>query len=358
MGIKNINTFLKTKCPNIFKTIKISELKKTNVAIDAAEWVHRNYAVATKEVINQMKNPLDDIDNEKVIRSTIKYLINFIVKWYKKDIHLIWCWDAENNTNKINEKSRRYKKTLKIKDKIEDERKRLIDKYIENSYSIEEKNKDLDKFRKLLSQYTYISKENILLFKHFISDLGFISIQSSTEGEKIASILAQENVCSAVWSNDTDNYALGTPLLITGLYGKEDNEEIYSVVYLSDILDSLSILANKTIKFKTFVDFCIMCGTDFNENIKNIGPMKSWDLIKHYETIENIKLNNPKIMISSLNCKITRQMFAYEKSNVEKSSLVFDLNKFNINLGRILNEFNIIYLYNKFHDEINNIFKR
>jgi 5'-3' exonuclease len=38
----------------------------------------------------------------------------------------------------------------------------------------------------------------------------------------------------------------------------------------------------------SFLDFCIMCGTDYNKNINLIGPVKAVKLLGLYKNIENI----------------------------------------------------------------------
>lgn len=37
-----------------------------------------------------------------------------------------------------------------------------------------------------------------------------------------------------------------------------------------------------------FIDLCILCGCDYTGKIINIGPMKAYDYIRKYGTIEKI----------------------------------------------------------------------
>ena len=55
------------------------------------------------------------------------------------------------------------------------------------------------------------------------------------------------------------------------------------MIYLSKIFEELKLDQLE------FVNFCILAGCDFNDNIPQIGVMKGFALIEKYITIENIK---------------------------------------------------------------------
>src|SRR5205085_556375 len=79
---------------------------------------------------------------------------------------------------------------------------------------------------------------------------------------------------------------------------KYDREITYTC--LSDILDKLKI------SFKTFVDLCIMGGTDFNDNIPNYALKKSYNLLIKHGSIENLP---PNLNTEILNYKRSREIF-------------------------------------------------
>ncbi len=48
-----------------------------------------------------------------------------------------------------------------------------------------------------------------------------------------------------------------------------------------------------------FVDFCILCGTDFNHNIEKIGAVRAYDLIKKHKSIKNLPTVYNKIPLNT-----------------------------------------------------------
>jgi 5'-3' exonuclease len=74
------------------------------------------------------------------------------------------------------------------------------------------------------------------------------------------------------------------------------------------------------------LDFCIMCGTDYNKNIKGVGPVKSYNLIKKYKNLDVIE-KTEKINISSLNYKIVRNLFSC--SDLKKEIILEEEKKIN-----------------------------
>jgi flap endonuclease-1 len=46
---------------------------------------------------------------------------------------------------------------------------------------------------------------------------------------------------------------------------------------------------------ESFVDLALLCGTDFSQRIKNVGPARALKLIRKFNSIENL-LEDPKLM--------------------------------------------------------------
>jgi 5'-3' exonuclease len=66
------------------------------------------------------------------------------------------------------------------------------------------------------------------------------------------------------------------------------------------------------LKSKEFLDFCIMCGTDYNKNIPKVGPETSFKLIKKHHSIEDVEKDG--FDVSNLKFVRVRQLFTqYER---------------------------------------------
>jgi len=142
--------------------------------------------------------------------------------------------------------------------------------------------------------------------KYLFSIMGIPYYVSSSEGETMCAQLELNGKVAGVLSEDTDILAYGTGVFITKINTSADT---VIEVRVANILKALELTQEQ------FTDFCIMCGTDYNNNIYKVGPEKAYKLIKEYENIDDIIGYDTDI----LNYKRGRELFAKK-----------DMQKFNI----------------------------
>ncbi|SCN61790.1 endonuclease, putative [Plasmodium chabaudi chabaudi] len=80
-----------------------------------------------------------------------------------------------------------------------------------------------------------------------------------------------------VVSDDTDALAFGAPNLIRFITNKKKRH----------IINKDEILSELDINYEQFIDFCILSGCDYSAKIPGIGPIKAYEIIKKYKTIES-----------------------------------------------------------------------
>jgi 5'-3' exonuclease len=83
----------------------------------------------------------------------------------------------------------------------------------------------------------------------------------------------------------------------------------YSLDGSCKIVECQKVLEALQLSPSYFLDFVIMCGCDFNENIPLIGCVKSLKLIQQYKSIENIQQSIGKAPTNYERC---RQIFTNE----------------------------------------------
>ena len=330
MGIKSINPFLKEVAPGAFMTLPLTLFQGKAIAIDAHLRIYEFMSIATKSIIGSMKNPLDVVDRSKIIAFAVESLLEFNLTLCKYHITPVWVFDGPASEFKkqclIDRKAEKTKKLSKIDSQREE---------LESKHVLKVTTEDYQSFKKILWQNVNVSYEDITIFKDVISSLGYPILMAKSDGEKLCSALNREGLVAAVWGNDTDNYALGTPNLISGFSGKQGNIHYVDFVRLETILDTLRI----DLSFMT--DFCIMCGCDFNDNIKGIGPKISYRLLSQCRNIDYLhQMFGANFSdISILNHHNCRQAFSYEPSEVSSSTLVIDWDNYVINIERIASMF-------------------
>jgi flap endonuclease-1 len=90
-----------------------------------------------------------------------------------------------------------------------------------------------------------------------------------------------------VWATateDMDALTFATPILLRRLTMPESRKLAVLEIHVDKVLgkDGLDLTLDE------FVDLCILCGCDYCDSIKGIGPKTALRLIKEHKTIENV----------------------------------------------------------------------
>jgi len=295
MGIKSsFNKFLKNIDESIFKLTHISEFEFKKVAIDVTLFIYKYKVSNGKNWLNQF--------------------VDLICVLRKNNIHPYFVFDGEYPLEKENEQKKRRqlrenKKQyiMKLESALDEYKKSgYVDKLLlkfRQSYlnphiiNIEKVQELIDLKKK---QLINIRTNDMIILKELFSVLQIGWCVAPEESEKFCSWLTLNGKADAVMSDDSDVIAYGTPLILTKM-----NTWSESVVCLkfNHVLKSLAFSS-----LEQFLDFCIMCGTDYNPNIYKVGSVSAHKLISQYKCIENIK-KHTKLDTSVLNFITVRSLF-------------------------------------------------
>lgn len=286
MGINGLSAFLKKEAPRVFRDIPLSHFKNTRVAIDGNNWIHTSAYRAITTVVELTDLYLRDISRTRIEREMERNVIDFAVSFMRFGITPVFVFDGPSPVEKAKTREARQKAKTKINDRI----KVLTDKIrsCESRFLVSEV--DMKELRSRICQSDLIDSGLIRSVKTLLELSGVPVVYSTTEGEKLCAQLAIENEVSIVWSTDSDNWMFGTPLTLKGKSGQrgDDFSPIYTVVVRELILETLCLESEE------FVDFCIMCGLDYNDNFPGVGPVKAFDLIKEHRSIDRISIEQWK----------------------------------------------------------------
>ena len=327
MGIKNLIAWLKKNHHSVLSQEHISKWEYTTIAVDGSIFMCKFKATAQEQ-----------------------WLESFIsmVCWLRRaNIHPIFVWDGSPPPEKNEEKMRR--KILKKKQ--EDNINRLeaaIESYdafrtphrtphrtpeaeakamtipqknlLQEVFAKEEKKMapllicpggrpfsiDIvkDKLAKMKKNNFTIRPADYELLKKCLDVLKIPHVQAPGEAEKWCCQMVKDGIAEAVFSEDSDCMAYGvSTLLCKPLY----NENKWTVIRHDELLEELQWTHSQ------FVDFCIMCGTDYNKNIRGIGPNKAYRLIDTSRKIEDLPMSPEQLSI--LKYSAARRLFTL-KSNM------------------------------------------
>jgi len=135
-----------------------------------------------------------------------------------------------------------------------------------------------------------LSSEMIDESKTLLSLLGVPFIQAPSEGEAQCAALAKK-FCYAAASQDYDALLFGAPRLVRNLaiagkrklpYRKQFVNVEPEEINLEENLRALGLTREK------LVWIGLLCGTDFNEGVRGIGPKKALKLVKEHDSLKKL----------------------------------------------------------------------
>jgi 5'-3' exonuclease len=285
MGIKGLRDLIKRQVKEkesyFEQCIPVLEFQNKRVVVDASLYLYTYKATHQEDFI-----------------IPFEHLINL---FQEAEITLLFVFDGISPEEKSKEKQKRcdqrqlQKTNLELLEKdlqnfkitgvVSDDLQKTHDKYLQtNSKAF----KNLTSFSYYIAQSSLtkkanniveIKKQDVLDLKQLLDRRNVSHIIADGEAEVVASSIVKQGLADAVLTRDSDALACGAPVIINqiNLYTRE-----LTIIKFQTILDVFDL------SFDSWLDLCIMCGTDFNKNIPKIGPVNSLKLIKQHKTLENI----------------------------------------------------------------------
>ena len=141
-------------------------------------------------------------------------------------------------------------------------------------------------------------------------------ILANGEAETHCAWMVKTNNASAVLSEDSDCLAYGVE---TFLLKPNFSQKKLKKITFSKLLEKLELSQDE------FLDFCIMCGTDYNPNMKGIGVKRSYALIQKHRSIDSITADGAspkKLDTAVLKHKVVRKLFTLSDTYDSKKEVV------------------------------------
>ncbi len=313
MGIKGLHTIIKKYVEGVYTPRHLSHYAFKKVAVDISLYMFKYKATFREKWASAF--------------------INLITVLRKNDVHCVFIFDGKAPPEKEEERKNRAADRDKLETKVFDIGQSL-DRYYQTQVvdellqKIWEENANTDKvvsllranakkafnisvveayYQRLKGQIISVTEDDFKLARELFDILQVPYIQAVGEAETYASQLCVRGLVDAVASEDTDVLAYGTPTFITKI---NTSDETCVEIDYQELISSMGLTSEQ------FTDLCIMCGTDYNDNMRGIGPDKSYKLLVEHGTIEDIekivdkKTGELKFDTSVLKYKRGREMFS------------------------------------------------
>ena len=308
MGIRNLHTFLRSMDSEMYKTQSIADFKDKTFAVDTSIYMCK------------YKTSMGN-----------RWLQGFwlmITLFKKNNIDLIFVFDAKPPPEKEIERHLRTLQKEKMKKRVDlittefyNYQKRnhnfvnvetflkTIEKDFPNLHQYVKKHENtiLDQMnlffliQKLENSIIRINPNDFQLLRELLDTLMVGHINAHSEAEGTCAYLNEMAWVDGVLTEDTDTLVYGCKLMLHSLKLKE---EMVTTIRLDDILKVTSF------KKPQFVDFCIMLGTDYNDNIPKLGPKTCYQLLMKHGSIENVE-KLQKFNTAILNYERVRNLFQF-----------------------------------------------
>jgi 5'-3' exonuclease len=302
MGIKGLRDLLKKQSFTYENKVPMRDYEFKKIVIDAPFFICM-YKAARKELY-------DDA------------FIQLFTCLLENNIHPTFVFDGKSPSEKNEEKKKRnekkkssteriaklhedleiFHKTGEISDDLQsiNNKARLTQIVLKGKSDIFSPNNVKKYIDKLENNILNVTAEDFTNVKLWLSMFGIPWITAPGEAEIFCAALVKKGIADAVMTKDTDVLACCVPIMIfdVDIYKKEFTE-----IKLDTILSGLDLNED------SWLDLCIMCGTDFNSNIPRVGPITSLAYIKKYKNIETIAENVTKLDVSILSHVKTRALY-------------------------------------------------
>lgn len=292
MGIKDFNSFLKKREVPCFITSPSTSLSGYRIAIDTYNWLYTYMSSAYNRYFSKPDFVLeDDIDDKEVFRYLLTDLRDFIMICTDRNITPVFVWDGEHPEEKSQTKIKRREERIKRAIEAEELKKELLSQHV-----LMRDKKKIEEWKIKFSTSTRLKRVYFDLFDRFIEALGLPNLHAEGDGEKLCVELNQCGYVCAIWSRDTDLYALGATIMITNL-----NEYNCEYVEIEEIKKGLHMTQEQ------IRDFCIACECDYNQRIRGYGPIKIFKLLTDHNSLEKVMQVKPELNWAQLNLEICRK---------------------------------------------------
>jgi 5'-3' exonuclease len=315
MGIQDINKFLKDEGVGCFGTgLVVDHLAGYRVAIDAANWVCVTAPGCYRDAARVLVDPVDEtFDRLLILRTMLNRMICFQIFWMKSGVTPVWVWEGgcppEKDETRADRKKiyqDKYDKMVALREEL-----RKVDPLFRTYQKLEE-------LKKLMCDCERITREESEYLRSMVEGFGFPSIEApkDVEADPICAALVIEGLAVGVWTTDTDHYAYGTALMLTG-HGirTPDDKETLDYTLPAIIKHHLEITQEQ------LRELCIISKCDYNKRMPGYGCKKGYKLlIAHDWTIEGIAAKT-KLDTSPLKAARCRELLTIPASGYSHGEL-------------------------------------
>ncbi len=311
MGIYKLLVYLRKLCPDIVQECTTKNMSGCKIAFDLAILCYQKKSDAVRRQVKSLTDPIYDSPD-------YEYCLNYMITSILQTIRIIlyggctpvMVFDGTAPDLKRGTKAARIGKSNTKKNNIANLRriaKGLIDEegFTMSSSDIsflqgfqkrfQKKHKrpiqTIDDIRYLikneLNQFVVITARDYVLLGQIFAILRVPHIYAESEAEQTCAQMCKMKDVTAIFTTDSDCLVYGCPIMINYIkYTPGARVKTYATLRCYSFKNVLKVTG---LRHQQFIDFCILCGTDFNDWVSGYGTEKHHYFILKYGSIEKIR---------------------------------------------------------------------
>jgi len=259
MGIKGLTKLLGDHAPGAIKEVELKSLFGRKVAIDASMSIYQ-FLVAVRQAGG------DSLTNDAgEVTSHLSGLFHRTVRLMEMGIKPVYVFDGAPPEMKSGELKKRSDAKAAAKAAA--------------AKATEEGNAEMaEKYTRRVNSVTPAMTADC---KVLLRAMGVPVVEAPCEAEAQCAAMAKAGIVYAMASEDMDSLTFGTPLLIRQMWaGARAGADKKGVKPMTFSLDAA--LTGLDMTMAQFVDVCILCGCDYTDSIRGIGPTKALALVRKF----------------------------------------------------------------------------
>jgi len=261
MGIHGLTKLISDQAPNAIKEGQIGNYFGRKIAVDASMSIYQ-FLIAVRQIgEGQLTNDAGEVT------SHLTGMLYRTLRMLEAGIKPVFVFDGKAPTMKSGELAKRKERQKAAEEELA--------KLQEEGGSAE----DIERQQKRTVRASREQSEEV---KRLLTLMGVPVIDAPCEAEATCAWLAKHGKVFATGTEDADALTFGTPILVRHLNASESKKIPIVEVNLQ------AALAGLQLDMPQFIDLCILCGCDYTDSIKGIGPVRALKLIQEHKSIEGI----------------------------------------------------------------------
>mgnify|MGYP000300418250 CR=1 FL=1 len=262
MGIKQLSKLLADLAPGCIKEQTLDAYMGRIVAIDASMYIYQFLVAIRHTGAGGAESVLTNAEGN--VTSHIQGMLHRTIRIMKSGIKPVFVFDGKAPDLKMGE----LKKRKELKAAAVEKMKQA------------QKEGDTETANRMGRQTTRMTQDHIQECMSLLKLMGVPVVAAPGEAEAQCAELCKGGKCWAIVTEDMDALTFGSPRLLRRMMAPESKKLPILEFNHSKMLEELKMSRDE------FIDLCILCGCDYTQTIRGIGPKKAFEGITKHRSIE------------------------------------------------------------------------